>query len=174
MSASLRPDRDAEILFEAISTPPRSLSDRGMRWLCLLVIPAAAIPGVLFTLLGAWPVLPFVGVELLLVLGLVALHRRWSAAQVEIVILTPDRLRVLSANGRGGRQEVALDPYWARVQLTERAGATPTLRLAARGRDVEIGRFLSAVEKVAMAAALESALHRYRSPTFDNPQLREL
>jgi uncharacterized membrane protein len=80
MSAILPAREHEEILFEAITAPPRSLSDRGMRWLCLLAVPAAAIPATLFTFLGAWPVLPFVGVELLLVLGLVALHRRWTAA----------------------------------------------------------------------------------------------
>lgn len=173
MSASLRPHHDATILFEAISTPPRSLSDRGMKWLCMLAVPAAAIPAILFAILGAWPVLPFVGAELLLVLGLVALHRRWSAAQVEVVVLTPDRLRVTAADGRGGRQEVVLDPYWARVEATERPGAVPLLRLAARGQGVEIGRYLNAREKAELAAALQHALRQFRSPSFDNPQLRE-
>jgi uncharacterized membrane protein len=161
------------ILFEAVSTPPRSLSATGMRWLCALAVPAAAIPAVLFTFLGAWPVLPFVGVELALVLGLVALHRRWTAAQVEVVVLTPDRLRVLVSDGRGGREEVALEPYWARLELRENEGASPSLRLAARGRSVEIGRYLSAAEKQDMAEALREALRAYRSPVFDNPQLRE-
>lgn len=162
-----------QILFQAVTTPPRSLSARGMRWLCLLAIPAAAIPALLFTLLGAWPVLGFVGVELAFVLGLVSLHRRWTAGQVEVVVLTPDRLRVLAADGRGGRQEVALEPYWARVRLTERSGTGPVLSLQARGRSVEIGRFLDPAEKAAMAEALEGALRSYRAPNFDNPQLRD-
>ncbi|MGG5810832.1 DUF2244 domain-containing protein [Falsiroseomonas sp. CW058] len=167
------PSPAGPILFEAVSTPPRSLSATGMRWLCGLAIPAACVPALLFTLLGAWPVLPILGAELALVLGLVALHRRWTAAQVEVVVLTPDRLRVLAADGRGGRQEVALDPYWARLELRERPGAVPALRLAARGRSVEVGRFLSEAEKRDLAAALEEALRRYRSPVFDNPQLRD-
>lgn len=167
------PPTGQAILFEAISTPPRSLSARGMRWLCLLCIPAAAVPAVLFSLLGAWPVVPIIGAEVLLVLGLVALHRRWTARQVEVVMLTPERLSVFAADGRGGRVEVALDPYWARLELTENPGAVPLLRLVARGRGVEIGRFLSAAEKQEMAAALAGALRAYRQPSFDNPQLRE-
>lgn len=161
------------ILFQAVSTPPRSLSARGMRWFCLLAVPAAGIPAVLFALLGAWPVLGFAGLELAVVLGLLAAHRRWTARQVEVVVLTPDRLRVLAADGRGGRQEVAFEPYWARLELDDRAGTSPALRLRARGRSVEIGRFLSAEEKAALGSALGSALRRYRSPDFDNPQLRE-
>lgn len=166
------PPTGEAILFEAISTPPRSLSARGMRWLCLLSVPAAAVPALLFSLLGAWPVVPIIGAEVALVLGLVALHRRWTARQVEVVMLTPDRLSVFAADGRGGRVEVALDPYWARLEVAEQPGAAPRLRLVARGREVEIGRFLSSGEKQAMAAALEDALRRYRSPVFDNPQLR--
>lgn len=161
------------ILFEAVSTPARSLSARGMRWLCLLAIPAAAIPAALFTLLGAWPVLPFLGVELAIVLGLVALHRRWTAAQVERIVLTADALHIRAADGRGGRTESTLEPYWARIEMTERDGATPTLRLVSRGQAVEIGRYLSPEEKVSMAAALRGALRQYRSPVFDNPQLQQ-
>ncbi len=161
------------ILFEAVSTPPRSLSDRGMRWFCLLAVPAAGVPAVLFTFLGAWPVLGFAGVEMAMVLGLLSAHRRWTARQAEVVLLTPERLRVLAADGRGGRQEVALEPYWARVEMTERQGSAPVLHLTARGRSVEIGRYLSADEKGELAVALGGALRRYRTPVFDNPQLRD-
>lgn len=172
MSASAHPPTPEPILFEAVSTPSRSLSDRGMKWLCLLAVPAAAIPALLFTVLGAWPVLPFVGAELLLVLGLVALHRRWSAGQVEIIMLSAGGLRIMAADGRGGREEVTLDPYWARLEILEHEGTAPTLRLSTRDQGVEIGRFLSAAEKTEMAAALQAALRRYRSPIFDNLQLR--
>jgi uncharacterized membrane protein len=166
-------DGGRTVLFEAVSTPPRSLSARGMRWFCALAVPAVAIPALLFAFLGAWPILGFAGLELALVIGLLALHRRWTARQVEVVVLTEDSLRVLAADGRGGRQEVALEPYWARLELTEEPGGVPALRLSARGRSVEVGRYLSAEEKVSLADALSGALRRYRTPVFDNPQLRD-
>ncbi|WP_270937849.1 DUF2244 domain-containing protein [Falsiroseomonas oryzae] len=161
------------VLFEAVSSPPGGLSARGMRWLCGLALAAAAVPALVFTLMGAWPVLGFLGVEVLLVLGLVATHRRWSRAASETVLLTEGRLLVRRADGRGGQEEAELEPYWARVELEERAGAVPVLTASARGRRVELGRFLSAEEKRELAAALLAALRRYRSPRFDNPQLRE-
>jgi len=160
------------ILFEAVTTPSRSFSGRGMRWLCLLLLPAAAVPAVIFALLGAWPVLPFIGLEVALVLWLVALHRRWTAAQVEEVVLTGAGLRVRATDGRGGSEEVVLEPYWARVRLEERPGAAPSLTLSARGRRVEVGRFLPPEQKAQLAQALADALRRYRDPVFDNPQLR--
>jgi uncharacterized membrane protein len=161
------------ILFEAVSSPPAALSARGMRWLCGLGAGVAAVPALLFTLLGAWPVLGFLGVEVVLVLGLVAAHRRWSRAAVERVLLTEGRLTVRRADGRGGQEAAELEPYWTRLDLEERAGAVPVLTVRARGRRVEIGRFLAAEEKRALAAALDGALREYRTPRFDNPQLRD-
>lgn len=160
------------ILFEAVSHPPAGLSRGGLRMLCMLVALAAAIPAVLFTLLGAWPILGFLGLEVALVLGLVCLHRRWSAAARETVMLTEARLVVRRADGRGGQEMHELEPFWARLSVEERPGTVPTLRLTSRGRQVEIGRFLSEDERRDLARALEAALRRYRDPVFDNPQLR--
>ena len=160
------------ILFEAVTMPPAGLSARGMRWLCGLVAMLATLPATLFALLGAWPVLGFIGGEVFVVLGLVALHRRRCRAAVEKVMLTAERLVVTRDNGSGRRERAVLDPYWARLDLEERHGAVPLLTARARGRSVEIGRFLPAEEKRALADALGSALRHYRNPIFDNPQLR--
>jgi len=168
MSAGAEP-----VLFEAISTPPRSLSDRGMAWLCALAGLGAALPAGLFLLLGAWPVLGFLGIEVTAVLFLVALHRRWSAAAVETVRLTEGRLRIACADGRGGRMALELDPYWTRLEVRERPDGSTTLRLVSRNRGVEVGRYLAPAEKHDLAGALGAALRRYRNPVFDNPQLRD-
>jgi uncharacterized membrane protein len=166
MSATAEP-----ILFEAVSTPSQSLSARGMRLLCLFSAAGAAVPGGLFLVLGAWPVLGFLGVEVALVLGLVALHRRWAARAWETVQLTGQQLRVVTANGRGGMREAVLQPYWTKVMLEEQPGGTARLALVQRHRRVEVGGFLSDAEKRDLGEALAAALTRYRCPEFDNPQL---
>ena len=159
------------ILFEAVSTPSQSLSARGMRLLCLFCAIGAAVPGGLFLALGAWPVLGFLGVEVMLVLTLVALHRRWSARAREVVQLTEKHLRVVTANGRGGHRVAVLEPYWTRVVLEDVAGGVSRLSLVHRARRVELGCFLSDAEKRDLGEALAKALDRYRRPVFDNPQL---
>lgn len=168
MSAVLEP-----ILFEAVSTPSQSLSARGMRLLCLFSGVGALVPGTLFLLLGAWPVLGFLGVEVFLVLSLVALHRRWSAAAREVVQLTEAGLRIETANGRGGHRVTVLQPYWTRVRLEEVPGSISRLTLVQRRRRIEVGCFLSDPEKRGLATALQAALDRFRNPRFDNPQLRQ-
>jgi uncharacterized membrane protein len=161
------------VLFEAVTSPPSGLSERGMRWLYGLAAAGVAVPAMLFALLGAWPVLGFMGGEMALVLGLVALHRRWNRAAVETVLLTEGRLSVRHSDGRGRHEAAELDAYWARLEIEERPGAVPILRAHARGRSVELGRFLSPDEKQSLAEALGSALRGYRAPVFDNPQLRD-
>ncbi len=160
------------VLFEAVTRPPAGLSARGLRWLCGIAAGVAAVPAIGFALLGAWPILGFMGVEVVVVLGLLLLHRRWNAGKLETVLLAGGRLLVTRQDGRGGEERAELEPYWARVSLEEPPDGAPRLVASARGRSVEIGRFLAPEEKRALAEALEDALRRYRAPRFDNPQLR--
>jgi uncharacterized membrane protein len=161
------------VLFEAICTPARSLGRRGMRVLTFALLGLSAATGGLFLALGAWPILGFTGAEALLVLGLMTLHRRWSARAMEVLILTGERLTIRRTDGRGRREEIAIDPYWARLRLEERPGRVSLLVLRQRGSEVEIGRLLGDEQKRDLAGALEAALRLLQKPVFDNPQLRE-
>jgi uncharacterized membrane protein len=162
------PASPERILFEAVSTPSRSFRPGGFVVMAALAGLWAIGGGTVFLLLGAWPVLPFMGLETFAVLGLVAAHHRWSGRAREVVLLTESRLSVRRIDASGRRMEAALDPYWARVVLTEREG----LALVQRGRRVPVGCFLSDDEKQDLAAALQRVLAAYRQPVFDNPQLR--
>ena len=167
---SARPD---PILFEAVCTPARSLGRRGLTVLTVGLVAAPLCVGLAFTILGAWPVLGFTGLESALVLGLLLLHRRWAARSMEVLILTEDRLSIRRTDQRGQRQHLSLDPYWARLRLEERPGRVSLLVLRQRDREIEIGRLLGEDQKRDLAEALDGALRRYREPVFDNPQLRD-
>lgn len=156
------------VLFEAVSTPPRSFRPRGFALMLGLGLLWSLGGGLVFAAMGAWPVLPFLGVETLGVLVLVVLHHRWSGQAREVVSLTGRHLLVQRSNGLGGFERAVLDPYWARVEWSERGG----LLLVQRGRRVPVGRFLSEAEQQDLAVALREALSAHRNPVFDNPQLR--
>lgn len=160
------------ILFEAVCTPPRSLSPGGFRVLALLLGVFATVTAGLFLLLGAWPILPFLGIEVGFALALVALHARGAARKSEILLLTPGRLTIARTDARGRREEMVLDPYWARVTYAQDPAHAGVLRIESRGRSVEIARDLAAEDKASLHAALAGALRRARRPDFDNPQLR--
>nr|WP_305123322.1 DUF2244 domain-containing protein [Roseomonas sp. GC11] len=157
------------ILFEAVSTPHRSLHARGFLLVAILGLGWAGAGGVVFALMGAWPVLPFLGIEVVGALVLMLLHHRWSGRAREVIALHPDRLMVRRVDGLGRREEARLDPYWTRVEWDERHG----LALVQRRRRVPVGRFLSPEEQQDLARTLRDVLRAYREPVFENPQLAE-
>ena len=159
------------LLFEAVITPHRSLSRRGVRFLWVALAIAFLVPGLVFWALGAWPVLGFSGVELGLAAGLIQLHAR-SFRRSETVLVTSSGVRILRYDANGRRTERWLDPAWLRVELEDRPGRVPALMLRARGVTEEIADSLGETEKHDLATALGAALHRWRNPVFDNPQLR--
>jgi uncharacterized membrane protein len=148
------------ILFQAVCTPPRSLTPRAFRVFAALLGAAAVALGGLFLAMGAWLVLPFLGAEVAFALVMVALHARGAARRSELLLLVPGRLTVARTDARGRREEIVLDPYWARLTYREDPGNAGTLLLESRGRSVEIGRDLAAEDKASLHAALRDALAR--------------
>jgi uncharacterized membrane protein len=165
------PDTLTPPLFEACCTPRDSLGRRGMWWVVGVLALGSALSGGLFLLLGAWPIIGFTGGETLLVLALLALHRRRGGRAREELRLAAGRLQLLRVDGQGRHQSLSLDPYWTRLQLEERPGRIPALWLRQRGQAIEIAALLGEAEKRALAEALGAALRHYREPVFDNPQL---
>lgn len=152
------------VLFQAVCTPPRSLTRRGFRAFAVLLGLGSAAVGGLFLAIGAWPVLPFLGAEVAFALGMLAMHARGSARRAELLLLVPGRLSIARTDARGRREEIVLDPYWARLTHHEDPGHAGTLLLESRGRQVEIGRDLSAGDKASLHEALKGALVRARLP----------
>ena len=161
------------ILFEAHSTPPLALGDKGLLLLAGMLALGSLVTGTLFLVLGAWPVLGFSGTEGLLVIGLLLLYRRRACRRSELVLLTEEALTISRRDNKGRAQVIRLDPYWARLRLEDRPGRVSALHLVQRGAAVEIGQLLGEDDKRDLAEALGAALTRYRSPVFDNPQLRD-
>lgn len=159
------------MLFEAVIVPHRSLSRRGLRLLLAAIALICCVNAAVFIRIGAWPVGGFTGVEL--VLAAVLLRLNASAARAsEMLLLTPAELRIVRTDPKGRRQECVLSPAWLTVQFEERPGRVSGLWLATRGMREEIARSLGEDAKRDLAHALTDALHRWRNPRFDNPQLQ--
>jgi uncharacterized membrane protein len=120
--------------------PNRSLGPAGRRWFLGLVgATTFAIAGGA-ALIGAWPVMPFAGAEIaLLVIAfrVVALHD----ADFERLEIGEHEVRVESRDASLVTRFVAHRP-WARVIVRSR-GECCTLDLAYAGRLVPLGRLLS-------------------------------
>jgi uncharacterized membrane protein len=153
-------------LFSAIITPHRSLSGKGFLLVMALVGGLSFIGGVFFFLLGAWPVLGFLGLDVVLVYWAFRANYR-AAAAFEEVTVTPSELRLRRVSHRGEVAEWTLNPVWTRLdrEKHEEFGLLK-LFLVSRGRKFPIAGFLSPKERESFAAALSTALgEARRGPT---------
>jgi uncharacterized membrane protein len=123
-----------------LSTPNRSLGVEARRWVLAGI--AATTLGVAAgaMALGAWPVMPFAGLE---VAGLVLAFRvlRRHDADYERLEVGEHEVR-LEWNEAGESARFVAHQPWARVLMACR-GDRCSLRLAYAGRTVAIGRMLS-------------------------------
>lgn len=172
LPASALPASPADpVLFEAVVTPHRSLSLRGQRVLAGSLLGLSGIIGAGLWFLGAWPVLGFNGLEVGLAIWL--LRRNANATASEVITLSEAGLRIARTDARGTRTEQSVPAAWLQVVLEERPGRAPLLVLVQRGVRTEVGAALGEHERRDLAEALRAALHRWRTPSFDNPQLRD-
>ncbi len=151
-----------EVLFDAVITPHRSLSPRGFALLMGAIGAVSFAAGIVFISIGAWPVFGFLGLDVALVYLAFRLNYR-AARAVERVVLTRDALIIRRRDHRGRGAEVALQPYWLRVEV---AGdeAAEEIRLASHGEAHVVGAWLSPQERTEFAAALSEALRAARTP----------
>lgn len=158
-----RPDHQP--VFAATLSPQRSL-DRSGLWVAALVLAASgAGVALLFLLLGAWPVVGFVGAEILLAIGLVILHHQLLGRTVEEVVLDEHALTVTRRDGRRAVTRWEFPPGWLRVSVVDDDHGRPAgVLLASHGRRLAVGRFLTREEQTAFAAALRAALASWRAP----------
>jgi uncharacterized membrane protein len=119
--------------------------------------------GLLFFMLGAWPVMGFMGLDVALVY--VAFRLNFRALRLyETVDLTQDALTVTRIAPSGRSQSWSFNPYWVRLNLQPRLGRSSELSIASHGKRVVIASFLTDEEREDFASVLSSALSSARSP----------
>ena len=165
-------DFDSELeqpaLFSARLTPHRSLNRTGFVVLMAFVSAVSFTTGVAFLLMGAWPVLGFFGLDVLVIYWAFRINFR-SARATEDILVTPSELRVRRVSHRGHVVEWVLNPLWVQLDQTSDAEfGIERLYLVSRGRRVSIGSFLGPDEKASFYKALLAALQTAkRGPTYN-------
>ena len=138
--------------------PHRSLPPRGFRRLMACACIASASISLPFYFIGAWPVVGFLGLDLLLLY--LAFRASFRAARAyEVLRLTPLELLFARVTQRGARREWRFNPSWVRFERVDHPEFGPQrLALVSRGRSLEVGRFLGPDEKAEFAALFSRAL----------------
>lgn len=138
------------------SLPPKGFAAFMLTTFALILIPTLPLLGTPLL----WGLLPFI----LLAVGGVyfALQGNHKARQIqEVFTLTDDRAHLTHITPEGVIKEWDCDRYWTVVTKYEKDGPVPHyVTLRGKGREVEIGKFLSEDERIALFDELNRSLQR--------------
>jgi len=152
----------ARPLFAAKLTPHRSLGRKGFRAVLVLVVVLATVPGIAFLSMGAWPIVGFMGLDVVLIAWALLASRR-DGKRFEEVTLWPDQLELKQVDGKGRETLTRFNPYFVKLVIDRDYNErTTALHLRTRDRDVTLGGFLNTDEKASFAKAFGTALKRAR------------
>jgi uncharacterized membrane protein len=141
--------------------PHNSLPETGMAAFVLATFTLILIPAL--PLLGSavlWGLLPFL---LIAVWGMYyALRRNRRARQIiEVLTLNANETRLTRTDANGAVLAWDCNRYWTRITKYEDEGPVPHyVTLKGKGREVEIGAFLSEEERIGLYEDLQRALRR--------------
>lgn len=156
------PDAEGAAIFAVRLFPHRSFTPAAARRLVVAVALASALFSLPFFLIGAWPIVGFLGLDALL-LGLAFRISFRAARAYEDYRLTYLELEFARVSARGARREWRFNPAWVTLERGQAAPrAAERLALRSRGRQVEIAAFLGPDEKGAFAGDLGRALGEAR------------
>ncbi len=150
---------DSAVLFSTILRPHRSASPGMLKGVILFVGTVMLLVGCGFVLAGAWPVLPFLGLEVALLWGAFKLCDRAGNAY-EAISLTRNALTVRRVSHWGRETDISFPPYWLQVNLEEPPTRRSPLELRSHGRSLIIGSFLPPEDRLRVARILRRELDR--------------
>jgi uncharacterized membrane protein len=148
--------------FRAVLYPHRSLGPTGFLILMSAIGAVSFVTGMVFLIMGAWPVFGFFGLDVALIYCAFKLNYR-SGRQYEMVELTPETLTVTRVHPSGQKERFAFNPYWVRVLLAEGPHGRNDLLLTSHGQEFSLGRFLTDDERRDLSHMLSGALAEARS-----------
>ncbi len=159
MDARFTPEGDTGEGLRVIVRPNRTLTRWGMTVLFAVLTLVVLTIGIGFTLAGAWPVLPFASLEMLVV-GFVLYRLFRHLDDHEQIIVDRERVTVIRCRGRRERRH-EFQRYWTRVVLERRRGWYPSqLKVGSHGRFVVIAADVNERERESLSATLNNFLQQ--------------
>lgn len=140
-----------------VARPNQALTPTLVRCLLLGVAGVSGGIALAFTAVGAWPVMPFAGIELG-ALWLALRHLQRHAGDEERIEAGPDQILVTRIQA-GHTEHHEFSRYWARLHVVRAPGGNNCrLFLRSHGRELEIGRLLTEAQKRVLARDLTAFL----------------
>ena len=146
-SARLADGIEQAILFDVITLlPHRSLSHRGFSILIMILAGLAFFISLGFFLIGAWPVIGFMGLELLVLYVAFRLNYR-DGKRLEQLVIHNKGLELVRITPSGSEERLVFSTLWLTAEIQKPKGKRNILGLRHHGTFHEIGAFLPPVEK---------------------------
>ena len=112
------------------------------------------VMGIVFFLIGAWPVVGFLGLDIALIYY--AFKRNYADAKIfETVQLTTDELQLTRVYPSGRRQSWKFNPVWVEINIHEHPSGANTIDLTSHGKSLNFAAFLSNEERREFAYVLK-------------------
>lgn len=159
------PELESAVHFDAVLRPHRSLSRRGFACLMASWFLLNAGLALYFYWQGAWPLIGFFGLDVLLLYLAFRFNYR-GGRLIERVRLTDTELTVVRVSPWGEARAWSFQPYWLRVSMDDPPQPESRLILSSHGRALAIGSFLTPAERLDLARALKAALAERRDARY--------
>lgn len=154
------PDNFDKPVFEAMLTPYRSLGRTGFRILMAALISCWLFVCILFWSIGAWPIIGFIGLDVLAIY----LAFRWSyrsANAREEISLSRAALHIRKYAPSGNVTAHEFHPFWSRFKVArEPEFGITSMHVESRENRVPVGSFLNPEDRESFATAFREALTR--------------
>jgi uncharacterized membrane protein len=150
------------VYMNATLTPSRSLSARGLTIVLWGMAGASLVSGLVFASLGAWPILGFFGLDVLLLWFALHVARRDGARVRERVVVTAERIEVGRRGTKGPERWWSVSPHFARVEVVRPDEWRADVALAAGPDRLALAHCLSPAERLDFADALRGAIAQAR------------
>lgn len=156
----------ATTIFAAKLTPYRSLGRKGFLVLMICLSLICFVAGAAFYAIGAWPVIGFFGLDILIIFIAFKLNYR-AAREYETITLSNDALDISRVSARGEENQHSFNPFWVRLAIERKEDEGVTgLTLTSHGESLKVGSFLNPSDRESFGNALQDALRKARRPVF--------
>ncbi|HEY5071634.1 MAG TPA: DUF2244 domain-containing protein [Caulobacteraceae bacterium] len=153
---------DGPLYMDAVITPHRSLSKRGLIVLISILTLINATTATAFVVLGAGPVPIFLALDVIALIGAFLISRR-ATASTERIQVSAREVRVSLETSRGATVMWSSPTAFTRVALHGEAEDATDLRLRLSNREVAVAGALSRGERLNFCQALDRAIMRARA-----------
>ena len=157
---------DGIVYMDAHLRPNRSLSFNGFKIVVLSMAAMSFFTGLGFLAIGAWPVVGFFGLDVLLIYLAFKVNFKSGERERETIRVTAQEIAISRTCYRGQTGWWHVSPTFARVQVDRLNDYEATVRLTVGGTSVPLATCLSPPERLVFASALTSALEAARGERY--------